>query len=73
VVQADLLANLPQGQPFLLGLGEGFAPCLIGRIGFALELLLSNADRLTGIPPEAAIKKCRRRVQRRRQYLVAID
>src|SRR3954469_26040683 len=44
VVQVDLLADLAQGQAFLLSLSERFAPCLVGRVGFALELPLSGAD-----------------------------
>lgn len=48
-MQADLFADCAQRQPFLLSLGEGFAPRLLSRVGFALELLLSGADGLRAL------------------------
>src|SRR6478672_1762493 len=46
-VKPDLIADLPQREPFLLSLSEGFAPRLLGRGGIALVLLLSGADSLS--------------------------
>lgn len=43
-MKPDLLADLPQREPFLLSLSEGFAPCLLGCVGVAYKFALGSLD-----------------------------
>lgn len=41
-MQTNLFTNLTQRESFLLSLGEGFSPRLLGGGGFAVELALGD-------------------------------